>query len=104
MRIYFWPIVSSNRLKMRIISKLLMDISPANNIFYYYYSFIRNTKRMLVGYNADCNLIIPGREIAAIHYAAGMENTAYAESVMKLMLKNGGSWFELSPMTGDHSK
>lgn len=46
---------------------------------------------MLVEYKADCNLIVPGREIAAIHYAAGMDNTAFAENVMKLMLKNGGS-------------
>lgn len=45
---------------------------------------------MLVDYKADCNLIIPGREIAAIHYAAGMENKSFAENVMKLMLKNGG--------------
>lgn len=51
----------------------------------------RNTKKMLVEYKADCNLIVPGREIAAIHYAAGMDNTAFAENVMKLMLKNGGS-------------
>lgn len=54
-------------------------------------SINRNTKKMLVEYKADCNLIVPGREIAAIHYAAGMDNTTFAENVMKLMLKNGGS-------------
>lgn len=50
----------------------------------------RNTRKMLEDYNADCNVIIPGREVAAIHYAAGMDNTSFAENVMKLMLKNGG--------------
>lgn len=51
----------------------------------------RNAKKMLVEYKADCNLIIPGREIAAIHYAAGMDNVSFAENVMKIMLKNGGA-------------
>lgn len=54
------------------------------------FSIHRNAKKMLVDYKADCNLIIPGREIAAIHYAAGMDNVSFAENVMKLMLKNGG--------------
>lgn len=51
----------------------------------------RLTKALLIEHKADCNLIIPGREIAAIHYAAGMENTLFGENVMKLMLKNGGT-------------
>lgn len=46
---------------------------------------------MLVEHGANPNLIIPERKIAAIHYAAGMENTAFAESAMKLILKCNGT-------------
>lgn len=61
-----------------------------SNLKQYFDVLYRNTRKMLEDYNADCNVIIPGREVAAIHYAAGMDNTLFAENVMKLMLKNGG--------------
>lgn len=45
---------------------------------------------MLVEHYADPNLLIPESNIAAIHYAAGMENTNFAEAAMKLILKHDG--------------
>lgn len=49
----------------------------------------------MVEHRADPNLVIPEANIAPIHYAAGMENTDFAESAMKLILKCNGITFEL---------
>lgn len=45
---------------------------------------------MLIEHHANPNLLIPESNIAAIHYAAGMENTSFAEAAMKLILKCSG--------------
>ncbi|XP_031632252.1 ankyrin repeat and LEM domain-containing protein 1 [Contarinia nasturtii] len=50
----------------------------------------RNTQKLLLEHHANPNLLIPEYNIAPIHYAAGMENTEFAEAVMKLILKNNG--------------
>lgn len=47
---------------------------------------------MLIKFNADPNCLLPERGIAPIHYAAGMENTDFAEAAMKLMLKRNGKF------------
>lgn len=52
---------------------------------------IRNTRKLLVDHHADPNLLIPESNIAPIHYAAGMENTAFAEAAMGLILKCKGT-------------
>lgn len=58
----------------------------------------RNTKKMIIKFEADPNHVIEGHSIAAIHFAAGMENTDFAEWAMKLILKNKGEaircWME----------
>lgn len=51
----------------------------------------RNTRKLLSDHNADPNLLVPESNIAAIHYAAGMENTEFAEAAMKLILKCNGT-------------
>lgn len=51
----------------------------------------RNTRKLLVDHHANPNLLIPESNIAAIHYAAGMENTEFAEAAMKLILKCTGN-------------
>lgn len=51
----------------------------------------RNTRKLLVEHHANPNLLIPESKIAAIHYAAGMENTEFAEAAMKLILKCNGT-------------
>lgn len=48
----------------------------------------------MVEHRADPNLVIPEANIAPIHYAAGMENTDFAEGAMKLILKCNGKTFE----------
>lgn len=53
----------------------------------------RNTKKLLTEHHADPNLVIPDNSIAPIHYAAGMENTDFAEAAMKLILKCNGNLF-----------
>lgn len=45
---------------------------------------------MLVEHHANPNLLIPESNIAPIHFAAGMENTEFAEAAMKLILKCNG--------------
>lgn len=50
----------------------------------------RNTRKLLVEHHANPNLLIPESNIAAIHYAAGMENSGFAEAAMKLILKCNG--------------
>lgn len=52
--------------------------------------FYRNAKSLLLEYGANPNLLIPEKNIAAIHYAAGMENENFAEAIMKLILKCNG--------------
>lgn len=51
--------------------------------------FHRTVKKLLMD-GADPNFLIPDKDIAAIHYAAGMENENFAESVMQLILKCNG--------------
>lgn len=53
--------------------------------------YCSNTRKLLVEHNADPNLLIPESNIAPIHYAAGMENTSFAEAAMKLILKYNGN-------------
>lgn len=45
---------------------------------------------MLTEHHANPNLLVPDSNIAPIHYAAGMENTHFAEAAMKLILKCNG--------------
>lgn len=49
----------------------------------------------MLRHNADPNKIIEERGIAAIHYAAGMDNVNFAEYAMKLILKNEGNHAEM---------
>lgn len=53
----------------------------------------RNTRKLLIEHQANPNLLIPESNIAPIHYAAGMENTNFAETAMKLILKHNGKTF-----------
>lgn len=55
-----------------------------------------NTRKLLVEHHADPNLLIPESNIAPIHYAAGMENTNFAEAAMKLILKYKGKFFTMA--------
>lgn len=50
----------------------------------------RNARKLLVEHHANPNLLITESNIAPIHYAAGMDNTAFAENIMKLILKCNG--------------
>lgn len=68
----------------------VFDLSKAECCLLFY----RNTKKLLTEHQANPNLLIPESNIAAIHYAAGMENVGFAEAAMKLILKCNGKYSE----------
>lgn len=90
---YFCQLAYWNPLKMRIIGKFLFS----DKIYAWQQiqsndkcKYSRNTRKLLVEHKANPNLLIPHSNIAPIHYAAGMENTNFAETAMKLILKHNG--------------
>lgn len=49
-------------------------------------AYFSNVQRLVDEHNVDGFTIIPERGIAAIHYAAGMDNVSFAEKVVELLL------------------
>lgn len=47
----------------------------------------------MIGNKANPNTIVADRQIACIHYAAGMENVQMAEEIMRIMLDADGMIF-----------
>lgn len=50
--------------------------------------YLSNVQRLIGEYSVDGFTIIPDQGIAAIHYAAGMDNVSFAEKVVELLLSD----------------